>query len=145
MKAKLPYKKRKKRLGRGTSSGHGKTSTKGHKGQLARSGQGKGWFPGFEGGQMPFIRRVPKRGFNSPFQKEFSIVNLKQIAKAGESKLNPAKMLELGIISKVKDGLKVLGQGELQVPIEIEAHAFSESAKQKIEKAGGKAVLISKA
>lgn len=142
MRAKLPYKKKKKRLGRGTSSGHGKTSTKGHKGQLARSGQGKGWFPGFEGGQMPLIRRVPKRGFNSPFHKEHAIVNLDQIAKTGEKKLNPQKMLELRLISSVKDGLKVLGDGDLKSAVEVEAHAFSESAKQKIEKAGGKAILL---
>jgi len=142
MKAKVPYNKRRKRLGRGTSSGHGKTSTKGHKGQLARSGQGKGWFPGFEGGQMPFIRRVPKRGFNAPFQKKFSVVNLNQISQTGEAKLNPKKMLELRLISRIKDGLKVLGDGELKSPVEIEAHAFSESAKKKIEKAGGKAILL---
>lgn len=142
MKAKVPYHKRRKRLGRGPSSGHGKTSTRGHKGQLARSGQGKGWFPGFEGGQMPFIRRLPKRGFNSHFRKEFAIVNLDQIARSGEKKLNPEKMLELRLVSRLKDGLKVLGQGELKRAVEVEAHAFSESAKQKIEKAGGKAVLI---
>lgn len=142
MKAKFPYNKRKKRLGRGTSSGHGKTSTKGHKGQLARSGQGKGWFPGFEGGQMTFIRRVPKRGFNSPFRKKFAVVNLDQITQTGEPKLNPQKMLELRLISRIKDGLKVLGEGELKSPVEIEAHAFSEGAKKKIEKAGGKAILL---
>ncbi|MBI4970353.1 MAG: 50S ribosomal protein L15 [Candidatus Omnitrophica bacterium] len=142
MNAKHPYKKKKKRLGRGTSSGHGKTSTKGHKGQLARSGQGKGWFPGFEGGQMPFIRRVPKRGFNSPFKKKFSVINLTQIAESGEKKINPTKALEIGLVSRIKHGLKVLGQGELKAPVEIEAHAFSESAKQKIEKAGGKVILL---
>ena len=142
MNAKIPYKKRKKRLGRGTSSGHGKTSTKGHKGQLARSGQGKGWFPGFEGGQMPFIRRVPKRGFNSPFKKIYSVINLSQVAESGEKKITPQRVLELGLTSKIKHGLKILGTGELKTAVEVEAHAFSESAKQKIEKAGGKVILL---
>ncbi|MBI4398537.1 MAG: 50S ribosomal protein L15 [Candidatus Omnitrophica bacterium] len=142
MNAKVPYKKKKKRLGRGPSSGHGKTSTKGHKGQLARSGQGKGWFPGFEGGQMPFIRRVPKRGFNSPFRKKYSVINLDQIADTGEDKLTPGKALELRLISRIKDGLKILGEGDLKKAIHVEAHAFSASAKQKIEKAGGKAVVL---
>ena len=130
MRAKLPYKKRKKRLGRGPSSGHGKTSTKGHKGQLARSGQGKGKFPGFEGGQFPLIRRIPKVGFTSRFRKEFALLNLNQIERSGESKLDLKKIIELRLISRLKDGLKILGEGDLKRAVHIEAHAFSQSAKR---------------
>jgi large subunit ribosomal protein L15 len=140
MKAKTPYKKNRKRIGRGAGSGHGKTSTRGHKGQLARSGNGKK--PGFEGGQLVLYRRLPKRGFNATFKKSYSIVNLNQIANTKETEIDPQKALRIRLISRLKDGFKILGDGNLKKAVQIKAHAFSKSAKEKIEKAGGKAVLI---
>lgn len=141
MRAKHPYKKRKKRLGRGIGSGHGKTSTKGHKGQRARSGTG--YKPGFEGGQNPLYRRLPKRGFNQKsFAKELAVVNLEKLAILEEKEITPKTLLEKGIIKKQLSGIKVLGRGEIKKAITVKAHAFSESAKSKIEASGGQAVLI---
>ncbi len=134
--------KRSKRIGRGPGSGHGKTSCKGHKGQKARSGGTKG--PGFEGGQMPLQRRLPKRGFsNAPFRKEFAITNLRVLSNIEDADtITPELLLERGILKDIKDGLKILGDGELSRPVNIKAHAFSSSAIQKINASGGKAEVI---
>ncbi len=141
MRAKFPYKKRKKRLGCGIGSGHGKTSTKGHKGQRARSGYN--FRPGFEGGQNPLYRRLPKRGFNhDAFRKFYSIVNLNQLVKVGAKEITPELLLEKGVIKELRAGLKVLGNGELKKPVTVKAHFFSASAKTKIETAGGQAITI---
>ncbi len=133
----------KKRLGRGIGSGLGKTSGKGHKGQWARSGGGVR--PGFEGGQMPLIRRIPKRGFNNHFRKVYSIVNLSVLDsfEAG-TVVDIALLNEKGLIKIVKDsaGLKVLGNGAINKAITVRANKFSGSAKEAIEKAGGKAEEI---
>ena len=133
-------KKKSKRVGRGPGSGHGKTATKGHKGQKARSGGGKG--PGFEGGQMPLQRRLPKRGFKSLNHKEYAIINIGRIEELGLNEITPEILLERGFLSSLKDGLKVLGGGELKKAVTVRAHLFSESAKQKISAAGGKAEAI---
>lgn len=141
MKAKFPYKKRKKRLGCGIGSGHGKTSTKGHKGQRARSGFALN--PGFEGGQNPLYRRLPKRGFNrSAFKKVYAIVNLQRLAELSEKEITPELMIAKGIVAQLRDGVKVLGSGEVKKGVTIKAHLFSASAKSKIEAAGGQAVLL---
>lgn len=133
--------KKEKRIGRGTGSGHGKTSTKGHKGQNARSGGPKG--PGFEGGQMPFQRRMPKRGFTNIFRKEYAILNLKDLSEfKGSDAITPEALLEKGVIRKLKDGVKILGEGDLKGPLTIKANKFSNSALKKIEAAGGKAEVI---
>ncbi|HEC98647.1 MAG TPA: 50S ribosomal protein L15 [Nitrospirae bacterium] len=134
--------KRSKRIGRGPGSGHGKTSCKGHKGQKARSGGTKG--PGFEGGQMPLQRRLPKRGFsNEPFRKEFAITNLRVLSNIEDADtITPELLLEKGVLKDVKDGLKILGDGELSRPLIVKAHAFSSSATQKINASGGKAEVI---
>lgn len=133
----------KKRLGRGIGSGLGKTSGKGHKGQWARSGGGVR--PGFEGGQMPLIRRIPKRGFNNHFRKEYSVVNLSVLDsfEAG-AVVDIAVLNEKGLIKLVKNsvGLKVLGNGSVTKAITVKANAFSASAKAAIEKAGGTAEQI---
>ena len=129
-----------KRVGRGMGSGHGKTSTRGHKGQGSRSGTRSK--RGFEGGQMPFQRRVPKRGFTNIFRKEYAIINLSRIAEIGEASINPEMLLKGGYISSLQDGLKVLGDGELKKSVSVAAHKFSESAKEKILKAGGKVEVI---
>lgn len=133
--------KKPKRVGRGPGSGHGKTSCRGHKGQKARSGAS---IPaGFEGGQMPLHRRLPKRGFsNYPFKKEYAIVNIERLNKIESEEITPELLLKEGIISNLKDGLKVLGNGEIKRAITIRAHAFSKSAIKKIEAAGGKAEVI---
>ncbi|OGL40593.1 MAG: 50S ribosomal protein L15 [Candidatus Schekmanbacteria bacterium GWA2_38_11] len=135
-------KKRKvKRVGRGPGSGHGKTSGKGHKGQKARSGGQV--HRGFEGGQMPLQRRLPKRGFHNIFRKEFAVINLKDLEKYEASKeITPVLLLEDGKISKIKDGLKILGEGDLSKPLKIYAHKFSQEALKKIEKAGGKVIVL---
>lgn len=130
-----------KRVGRGIGSGHGKTSCKGHKGQKARSGGNKG--PGFEGGQMPLQRRLPKRGFKNNFAIEYAIVNLKEIDRIEGVDIITADLLfEKGIIKKLQDGLKILGEGALRRPVTIQADAFSASALEKISAAGGKAEVI---
>lgn len=129
-----------KRVGRGMGSGHGKTATRGHKGQGSRAGTR--FRPGFEGGQMPLQRRLPKRGFHNLFRKRYAIVNLKQIARLGESAVSPELLLQRGLIRKLYDGLKVLGEGELSAPVSVLAHRFSRSAREKIQQAGGKAEII---
>lgn len=141
MRAKFPFKKRRKRLGCGIGSGHGKTSTKGHKGQKARSGYSLR--PGFEGGQNPLYRRLPKRGFNNnAFRRKFSIVNLEDIARLEETEITPEVLQARGMIKRLETGLKVLGEGELARPVTVKAHRFSAGAKTKIEKAGGKVILL---
>ncbi len=136
-------KKRPKRVGRGPGSGHGKTSCRGHKGQKARTSVN---LPrGFEGGQMPLHRRLPKRGFNNrAFAKDFTIVNLKKIATLQDLEtITPEVLLERRVISRIgRDGVKILGDGEIDRPLTVKAHAFSRSALQKIEQAGGKAEVI---
>ncbi len=131
-----------KRVGRGIGSGHGKTSTRGHKGQKARSGGGKG--PMFEGGQTTLHRRLPKRGFkNYPFKKEYAIINLKDIEKLNlGSEITPEVLLQNRIIKNIKDGLKVLGEGTLTKPLTIKAHAFSTSAMEKIKSVGGNVEVL---
>ncbi len=134
--------KERKRIGRGAGSGQGKTAGKGHKGQKARAG--RGMRPGFEGGQMPLQRRVPKRGFVNIFGTEMAIVNLASLEKAynaGET-VTIDSLIEKGLVKKVLDGVKVLGHGELTKALTVQANAFSESAKQKIEAAGGKTEVI---
>jgi len=143
MRAKFPYKKKKKRLGCGIGSGHGKTSTKGHKGQRARSGFALN--PGFEGGQNPLYRRLPKRGFNrKAFKKVYAIVNLVHLASLEEKEITPELLMAKGIVSQLRDGVKVLGSGELKGAVTVKAHLFSASAKTKIEAKGGQAVLLGK-
>lgn len=133
--------KERKRIGRGHGSGNGKTAGKGHKGQKARAGRGVRI--GFEGGQMPLQRRIPKRGFVNIFAKEYAIVNLTslEVFRSG-SVVTIEKLLDKGIINDTKDGVKILGNGDLKKKLTVKANAFSESAKQKIEAAGGKAEVI---
>ncbi len=135
--------KKTKRLGRGIGSGHGKTSCKGNKGQWARSGGGVR--PGFEGGQMPIARRVPKRGFHNKWAKSYTIVNISALAglPAGTD-VDMEYVLTNGLAKHVKNscGLKVLGDGEIAVALNVKAAKFSESAKEAIEKAGGKAETV---
>ena len=135
------HSKKNKRVGRGIGSGHGKTSCKGHKGQKARSGGPKG--PAFEGGQTPLQRRLPKRGFKNHFSIEYSIINLKDINKIeGIDTITPEVLIENGLVKDLKNGLKVLGEGDLQRAIIIKADAFSTSALSKIAAAGGKAEVV---
>ncbi|MCR4877152.1 MAG: 50S ribosomal protein L15 [Clostridiales bacterium] len=130
-----------KRLGRGTGSGLGKTSGKGHKGAKARSGGGKR--PGFEGGQMPLYRRVPKRGFTNIFGTEYAEVNVERLEcfENGDT-VTVDKLLEAGIIKKTLDGVKILGGGDLSKKLTVQAQKFTAGAKEKIEAAGGKAEVI---
>lgn len=133
--------KKTKRVGRGVGSGAGKTAGKGHKGQKARSGGVKG--AGFEGGQMPLQRRIPKRGFTNIFRKEYAIVNLDDLAKVtGPEPVTPEMLKSKGLINDMKDGLKILGTGELKAKLTVRAHKFSKSAMEKIQAAGGKAEVI---
>ncbi|MGH9490096.1 MAG: 50S ribosomal protein L15 [Terriglobales bacterium] len=129
-----------KRVGRGMGSGHGKTSTRGHKGQRSRSGHRL--LRGFEGGQMPIHRRLPKRGFHNLFRRELATVNLSRLEALGLAAVTPEVLLERRVIRHVKDGVKILAGGELTRPLEVTAHAFSRAAKEKIERAGGKAILM---
>lgn len=131
-----------KRIGRGHGSGNGKTAGKGHKGQNARSGGGVR--PGFEGGQMPLQRRIPKRGFNNIFAKQFAIVNLGDIEAKFEAgaTVDTTALVESGLVKRPLDGIKVLGNGELTKNLTVKVAAFSKSATEKIEKAGGKAEVI---
>ncbi|MFN3134328.1 MAG: 50S ribosomal protein L15 [Candidatus Kryptonium sp.] len=139
--------KKEKRIGRGQGSGHGGTSTRGHKGQKSRSGGSiKPWF---EGGQMPLIRRIPKRGFRNPFKVEYQIVNLGRLQElidrgkiSADAKVTPELLYEIGAVSKKTLPVKILGDGELKVALEISAHAFSKSALQKIQAIGGKAIKL---
>ena len=134
-------KHRRKRLGQGESSGHGKTSGRGGKGQTARSGSSIRI--GFEGGQMPLIRRIPKRGFrNSMFRVAYDVVNLDRLAEFAGEKITPEFLHEKGVTADRFGRLKVLGRGDVTVVLYVSAHAFSGSAKEKIEKAGGKATVL---
>lgn len=141
MRAKFPYQKRKKRVGHGPGSGHGKTSCRGGKGYTARTGSTRR--PGFEGGQTPFYRKMPKRGFNHPKKNEFSIVNIEQLSGLGEKEITPEILLQEGVLHELGGGLKVLGDGKLKKALVVRAHRFSKQAKEKIEAAGGQAVVIS--
>lgn len=127
-----------RRVGRGLGSGMGKQSTRGAKGQNARSGGGVR--PGFEGGQMPLYRRLPKRGFKNVLAKQFAEVNVEQlnVFENGET-VTPASLIEMGILKNVLDGVRILGKGELTKSLTVEAQGFTKSAQQKIEAAGGKA------
>ena len=134
-------KKKRKRIGRGPGSGHGKTATKGHKGLLARSGGGKR--PGFEGGQMPLIRRLPKFGFTNPFRVEYAIVNIKSFdGWSGSETVTPQAMVEAGLVKKKTLPIKILGNGALNKSLVIQAHKFSKSAESKIQAAGGRVEVI---
>ncbi len=130
-----------KRVGRGIGGGHSKTATRGYKGQKSRSGTSIR--PGFEGGQMPLHRRLPKRGFHNLFRKEYAIVNVETLAQfeAG-AKVDPEILQEKGIVRKIKDGVKILGSGELKHAIHVRAHKISKSAMEKIQKAGGTVEMI---
>ena len=141
MRAKKPYNKKRKRVGCGNGSGHGKTATRGQKGQKSRSGVS--FSAGFEGGQNPLYRRLPKRGFsNNAFRTQYNVVNLKSIASLDAAEVTPEVLLAEGVIKKASKLLKVLGEGELKKAVTVRAHRFSESAKAKIEKSGGQALLI---
>ncbi|HEX4276509.1 MAG TPA: 50S ribosomal protein L15 [Bryobacteraceae bacterium] len=133
-------KHRKKRIGRGMGSGKGKTSTRGHKG--ARSISGYSIMRGFEGGQMPLHRRLPKRGFTNIFKKQYAIINLRDLEKLEGDTFTIDSLIARGAITKLGDGLKVLGTGDITRGIDIEAHIFSKSAAEKIQKAGGQARVI---
>ncbi|CCQ93502.1 ribosomal protein L15 [[Clostridium] ultunense Esp] len=135
--------KKRKRVGRGTSSGHGKTSGRGHKGQKSRSGGGVR--PGFEGGQMPLIRRLPKRGFTNIFAKEYAIINVEDLNKFEDNTVvTPELLIVEGVIKRGKaiDGVKVLGDGDINKKLTVKAHKFSKTAAEKIEAAGGKVEVI---
>jgi large subunit ribosomal protein L15 len=133
--------RKRKRVGRGDGSGHGGTSCKGSKGQKARSGGGTR--PGFEGGQMPLSRRLPKRGFRNPFRKDIVIVNISQLKKfpAG-SIVDEETLIDSGIVKKIGDGIKVLGKGDIGYPLSLKVRMVSRNAKEKIEAAGGSIVEV---
>ena len=126
----------KKRVGRGMGSGMGKTSARGHKGQRSRSGSRM--MRGFEGGQMPLHRRLPKRGFTNIFRQEYAVVNLEKLAGLGESTITPEVLQKAGVVRSKKLPIKILGDGELKTALTVHAHKFSKSAQEKITKAGGK-------
>lgn len=129
------------RVGRGIGSGSGKTSGRGHKGQKSRSGSGIR--PGFEGGQMPLYRRLPKRGFTNIFRKEIVAINVVALNRFdGGTEVTPELLLETGVIKAVKDGVKILGEGDLDRALTVKAHSFSKKALEKITAAGGKAEVI---
>lgn len=133
--------KGKKRVGRGYGSGLGKTSGRGHKGQNARSGGGVR--PGFEGGQMPLFRRLPKRGFTNIFAKEYSEINVRDLNRFEDgTEVTPELLIESGLCKRAKDGIKILGDGELEKNLTVKAHKFTKSAEEKIAKAGGKAEVM---
>lgn len=132
---------RKVRIGRGMGSKLGKTAGSGNKGQKSRRGFSRR--PGFEGGQMPLHRRLPKRGFRNPFSREYSIVNVAMLnAFAAGETVTPEALMARGILNRLRDGVKVLGDGDLKVALTVHAHAFSGSAKEKIARAGGKVEVL---
>ena len=133
-------KHKKQRIGQGMGSGRGKYSGRGAKGAKSVSGYSR--MRGFEGGQMPLHRRLPKRGFTNIFKKEYAIVNLAKLDSLAGSAFDPGKLLELGVIKKLHHGLKILGSGELKRKITVKAHMFSKSALEKIQAAGGTAEVI---
>jgi len=133
--------KARKRVGRGPGSGHGKTSCRGHKGQKARSGGSVR--PGFEGGQMPLQRRLPKRGFTNVFKRYYSLINIRDLNRfSPDSILDMTALEEAGLLRKAKDGIKLLGEGEITHPIVIKVHKASKNAREKIETAGGRVEII---
>jgi len=140
LKAPIGAHKRKKLLGRGSSSGHGKTSTRGSKGQTSRAG--RHFYLGFEGGQSPLIRRMPKLGFNPPAKKEFQLVNLKDLNKIKDAVVTLEILETKGLISDKNKLVKILGDGEIKHALTVQAHAFSKRAGIEIEKAGGKIEII---
>lgn len=129
-----------KRVGRGPASGNGKTAGRGNKGQKSRSGYSAK--RGFEGGQMPLQRRVPKRGFKNPFRKEYVVFNVSMFEKRGVSEVTIEDYQKLGLVKDLQDGVKILGHGDLTVAVTVHAHKFSKSAREKIEAAGGKCVVV---
>ncbi|HEX8985745.1 MAG TPA: 50S ribosomal protein L15 [Bryobacteraceae bacterium] len=133
-------KKTSRRIGRGMGSGRGKTSGRGQKGQLSVSGFGQK--RGFEGGQMPLHRRLPKRGFTNIFKKQYAVINLGRLDKLEGNDFSPELLMELGIVKALGDGLKVLGSGEVTRPLQVKAHLFSKSAQEKLQAAGGSAQVI---
>ncbi len=136
------YRKRKKRVGRGRGSGMGKTSCRGGKGATARSGNETRIQ--FEGGQTPLFRRLPKRGFNNPFKKKYAVINLRDVEQFEKgTTVNTEKLKEAGLIKKVLDGVKVLGDGEIKNPLTVIAHKFSKAAIEKIKAAGGEIKVLS--
>ena len=142
---KPPRKSRKKpkRVGRGPGSGHGKTACRGHKGQRSRSSGNVR--PGFEGGQMPLIRRLPKRGFNSPNKKVYTILNIRDLLRfEANATVNPRSLIDAGVIRKTNDGIKILAQGEINKPLTVQVHKISSRARAKIEAAGGNIEEISR-
>ena len=133
--------KAKKRIGRGPGSGHGGTATKGHKGQRARAGSGKG--PAFEGGQMPLVRRIPKRGFKNPFRKEYAIVKISDLEifkDKGEAGIE--EFMESGVINKLLDGVKLLANGDINFAIKVKVHKASQNAIDKIKAQGGEVEVL---
>lgn len=141
LKANEGTRKQRNRVGRGMSSGNGKTSGRGHKGQKARSGGGVR--PGFEGGQMPLFQRLPKRGFTNINRKDYSIVNLETLNRFEEgTEVTPELLLEEGVVSKLNAGIKILGKGTIEKKLTVKAHKFSQTAKDAIEAAGGKTEVI---
>ncbi|NLW22811.1 MAG: 50S ribosomal protein L15 [Tissierellia bacterium] len=135
--------KKPKRVGRGIGSGHGKTSGRGHKGQNARSGGGVR--PGFEGGQMPLIRRLPKRGFTNIFAKEYAIINVEDLNRFEDNTVvTPELLIDEGLVKRGKavDGIKILGDGDINKKLTVKAHKFSKTAAEKIEAAGGRIEVI---
>jgi large subunit ribosomal protein L15 len=132
--------KRNKLKGRGSGSGHGKTSTRGSKGQTSRAGRAT--YPGFEGGQMPLIRKIPKRGFTSQSRKVYQIVNIKSLTKIKEETITPELLETKGLIKDRNKLVKILGDGEIKAPLVISAHAFSNKAEEKIKAAGGRLEII---
>ncbi len=135
LKAPVGAMKKKKLLGRGPSSGHGKTSTRGSKGQTSRAG--RDFYPGFEGGQTPLIRRMPKRGFTSKFKKKYQLVNLSDLSRLSESIITLDLLQEKGLIKDKAGLVKILGGGEIKNPVSVCAHVFSKKASQSIINAGG--------
>ena len=133
--------KARKRVGRGVGSGGGKTAGRGSKGQNARSGGGVR--PGYEGGQMPIHRRLPKRGFKNPFKKVFAVINVQDLNRfAAETVVDEIELVKSGLVKGARDGIKVLGKGDIQVPLTVKVNGTSESARQKIEAAGGKIEVV---
>jgi large subunit ribosomal protein L15 len=134
-------KKKKKRVGRGHGSGHGKTSCRGHKGQKARSGGSVA--PGFEGGQMPLQRRLPKRGFTNIFKKEYSLINIRDLNRfEPNSELDSDAFQNVGLIKQSNVKIKLLANGEISIPLVIKVNKVSKSAREKVESAGGKVVVV---
>jgi large subunit ribosomal protein L15 len=132
--------KKRKRVGRGPGSGWAKTSGRGHKGQKSRSGYSQK--RGFEGGQMPLQRRVPKRGFKNPFRKEYVVLNVSMLEDRDITEIKLEDYRKLGLVKNLRDGVKILGDGDLSKAVTVHAHKFSASAREKIENAGGKCIVI---